>query len=90
MDHATMFSYRHSLNGREAAAHLRGWTSEHYTSSAQLNRETYTVRSSAKRSIVISGLFPSVPTVYSHLYRQLETLHIGLTLEDEEENCVYS
>lgn len=36
MDPATVFSYRHSLNGREAAAHLRGWTSEHYTSSAQL------------------------------------------------------
>lgn len=42
MDHATMFSYRHSLNGREAAAHLEGWTSEHYTSSAQLYEEMYT------------------------------------------------
>lgn len=36
MNHATMFSYRHSLNGSEAAVHLQGWTSEHYTSSAQL------------------------------------------------------
>lgn len=42
MDHATMFSYRHSLNGREAAAHLEGWTSEHYMSSAQLYEEMYT------------------------------------------------
>lgn len=46
MDHATMFSYRHSLNGREAAAHLQSWTSEHYTSSAQRYVETYTERSS--------------------------------------------
>lgn len=77
MDHATMFSYRHSLNGREAAAHLRGWTSEHYTSSAQLNEETYTVRSSAKRSIVISGLFPSVPTFCPTAGRTAHGSHVG-------------
>lgn len=41
-DLVTMFSYRHSLKGREAAAHLQGWTSEHYTSSAQLYAEMYT------------------------------------------------
>lgn len=37
MDHATIFSYRHSLNGREGAAHLRGWTSP--TSGKDVNNE---------------------------------------------------
>lgn len=26
----SIFSYRHSLSGREAAAHLKGWTSDNY------------------------------------------------------------
>lgn len=50
MDHATKFSHRHSLNGREAAAHFQGQT-EHYMSSARLIRRGCTAeRSSLKRS----------------------------------------
>lgn len=37
-----MFSYRHSLNGREAAAQLQRRTCEHYMGSAQLNEEVHT------------------------------------------------
>lgn len=81
-----MFSYRHSLNGREAAAHLEGWTSEHYMSSAQLYEETYTE--------VIGWLQDlSSYLYYSHLYRhsvlRQEELQPGFASEDEE-NCVYS
>lgn len=81
-----MFSYRHSLNGRDAAAHLQGWTSEHYTSSAQLY-EMYTE---------VTGRLghESSYLCYSHRYRhsvqQQEELQPALKLEDEEENCVYS
>lgn len=75
-----MFSYRHSLNGREAAAHLQGWTSERYTSSAQHNEKTYTEVISWLRYLA-SYLF------YSHQYRhsvqQQEELQQGLKLEDE-------
>lgn len=61
MDHATMFSHRHSLNGREAAAHLQRWTSEHYTSSAQLLRGDAHWRSPPTRSIDMS-VFISICT----------------------------
>lgn len=47
MDHATKFSQRHSLNGREAAEHFQGQT-EDYMSSARLIRRRRTAeRSSA-------------------------------------------
>lgn len=62
MDHAIKFSHRHSLNGREAAAHFKGQT-EHYTSSARLIRRRRTPeRSSPKISIHMSALLRSVPT----------------------------
>lgn len=58
-----MFSCRHSLNGRERPPHIfRGWTSEHYTSSAQLYGEMYAevIGDLISRPV----LFPSVPTFW--------------------------
>lgn len=79
-----MFSYRHSLNGSEAAAHLKGWTSERYTSSAQLYEEMYTE--------VIGWLQDlSSYLYYSHLYRhsvqRQEELQPGFASEDEEKTA---
>lgn len=82
MDHATTFSYRHSLNGREAAAHLLSWTSEqHYVSSAHLCEEMYTEVVSQLRSTILSVFILSVPTFCPTAGRTAT----GLKLEDEEE-----
>lgn len=52
-DHMTMFSYRHSLNGREDALHLKGRTGD-YPACTEVIRWL-------EVSIIISVLFPSVP-----------------------------
>lgn len=77
MDHATKFSYRHSLNGREAAAHFQGQT-EHYTSSARLIKRRRTPeRSSPKISAQVSALLRSVPTFFPKAGRTAAGSHVG-------------
>lgn len=60
-----MFSYRHSLNGREAAAHLQGWTS------------TQVQPNVMRRCILISVLFPSVPTFCPRAGRTAARSQVG-------------
>lgn len=65
MDHAAKFCHRHSLNGREAAAHYQGHTERHM-SSAQLIRWRRTPEKSLfETSIHVSTSLRSVPTFFS-------------------------
>lgn len=85
MDHVflqTFFKWK-----REAAAHLQGWTSEHYTGSAQLYKEEYS-EVTCWLTDLSSYLFES--HLYRHIVQQRGELQPGLKLEDEEENDVYS
>lgn len=79
MDRPTTFSHRHSLNGREAAAHLQRRTTEHYTSSAQLLHW----RSSPKRDLSACLFYFHL---YQHSFQWQEKLQPGFKLEDEEKN----
>lgn len=79
MDHATKFSHRHSLNGREAAAHIQGQT-EHYMSSARL------IRSEMHAGEVIAQeICPCLcySDLYRHSFQKQKELQPGLKLEDE-------
>lgn len=83
MDHATKFCHRHSLNGREAAAHFQGHTERH-ASSAQLIRWRRTPeRSPLETSIHVSASLRSVPTFFS---KEPEEPEPALEVEDGEEN----
>lgn len=77
-----MFSCRHSLNGREAVAHLQGCTSERGHQHSPASWED-------AHTEVVSWLGNLAHLYYSHLYRhsvqQQEELQPGLKLEDEEE-----
>lgn len=77
-----MFSYRHSLNGREAAAHLRVWANEHYASSTQLYDEMYTEVITWLRDL---SSYPSfIPICTDILSNSRKNCKPGLELEDEE------